>query len=212
MLNSKGRSGSVSKGRARSDLAWKHCKEVERDDGKYYKYVVFLERSFDERVDTGSYYRTHATGDEIQEMGGSCPSSSGGLSSKGVRGPLNQFFPSQINDHGKGHLPPKDAKEASKLVTLDVGRFIFENGIPFNVASSPLFVSMLRSVGDYGRGEGDELGDGNQGTSSKKIKDPPTKDKELALINEDDEWIDHNTDDDEEDIGIQHFNDSPFDL
>ncbi|KAK2634564.1 hypothetical protein Ddye_029356 [Dipteronia dyeriana] len=38
MSNSK--SGSVSKGRARYDLAWKHCKEVESDDGKYYKYVV----------------------------------------------------------------------------------------------------------------------------------------------------------------------------
>ncbi|TXG49006.1 hypothetical protein EZV62_024881 [Acer yangbiense] len=204
MFNSKGGSGSVSKGRARSDPAWKHCKEVERDDGKYYKYVVcnycqqkikggvsrlkhhlaqtqkdvrkclrvpddvkdemkkylkikenakeVLERSFDERVDTGSYYRTHTTEDEIQEKGGSCPGSSGGLSSRGVRGPLDRFFPSQGNDHGKGHIPPKDAKEASKLVTLDVGRFFFENGIPFNVASSPSFVSMLRSVGDYGRG------------------------------------------------------------
>ncbi|KAK1555314.1 hypothetical protein Q3G72_024769 [Acer saccharum] len=78
--------------------------------------------------------------------------SSGGLSLRGVRGPLDRFFPSQGNDHGKGHLPLKDAKEASKLVTLDVGRFFFENGIPFNVASSPSFVSLLRSVGDYGRG------------------------------------------------------------
>ncbi|KAI9177996.1 hypothetical protein LWI28_021530 [Acer negundo] len=136
MLNSKGGSGSVSKGRARSNPAWKHCKEVERDDGKYYKYVVrnycqqeikggvsrlkhhlvqtskdvrkcpsvpddvkdemkrylkikenareVLERSFDERVDTGSYYRTQVIEGEIQEMGGSCLGSSGGLSSRGV--------------------------------------------------------------------------------------------------------------------------------
>ncbi|KAK2651935.1 hypothetical protein Ddye_011791 [Dipteronia dyeriana] len=51
----------------------------------------------------------------------------------------------------RGHLPPKDAKEASKLVTLDVRRS-FENGIPFNVAMSPSFVSMCRLLRDYGRG------------------------------------------------------------
>ncbi|KAK2637667.1 hypothetical protein Ddye_025462 [Dipteronia dyeriana] len=80
-----------------------------------------MERSFDKRVYTGSYYRTYAIGDEIQEMGGN----GGGLSSRGVRGPLDRFFPNKDNEHGKRHLPLKDAKEASKLVTLDVERFFF---------------------------------------------------------------------------------------
>ncbi|KAK3218585.1 hypothetical protein Dsin_012555 [Dipteronia sinensis] len=31
---------SATKGRARTDPAWKHCKGVERGDGKSYKYVV----------------------------------------------------------------------------------------------------------------------------------------------------------------------------
>ncbi|KAI9196807.1 hypothetical protein LWI28_027192 [Acer negundo] len=55
-------------------------------------------------------------------------------------------------EHGKGHLPLKDAKEASKLVTMDVERFFFKNEIPFNVAASPSFATMCRSLGDYVRG------------------------------------------------------------
>ncbi|KAK2664976.1 hypothetical protein Ddye_003550 [Dipteronia dyeriana] len=90
-------------------------------------------------------------------MEGSCPSTSGEVSSRGVRGPIDQFFPSKGNDneHGKGHnvpLSPTDAKEASKLVTLDVGRFFFESGIPFNVVVSSAFANMCKSLGDYGRG------------------------------------------------------------
>ncbi|TXG73490.1 hypothetical protein EZV62_002069 [Acer yangbiense] len=56
------------------------------------------------------------------------------------------------HQHRDGHLLPKDAKEASKLVTMDVGRFFFENEIPFNVAASPSFATMCRSLGDYDRG------------------------------------------------------------
>ncbi|TXG64208.1 hypothetical protein EZV62_011202 [Acer yangbiense] len=113
-----------------------------------------MERRFDERIDIGSNY--HIDG-SLEETGGSCPSSSGEVSSKGVRGPIDRFFQSKGNDneHGKGHnvpLPLKDAKEASKLVTMDVGRFFFENGIPFNVAVSTSFASMCRSIGDYGQG------------------------------------------------------------
>ncbi|KAK0582738.1 hypothetical protein LWI29_029002 [Acer saccharum] len=113
-----------------------------------------MEQRFDDRVDIGSYYHTYGS---LEEMGGSCPSSSGEVSSKGVRGPIDRFFQSKGNDneHGKGHnvpLPLKDAKEASKLVTMDVGRFFFENGIPFNVAVSTSFASMCRSIGDYGQG------------------------------------------------------------
>ncbi|KAK3228624.1 hypothetical protein Dsin_000505 [Dipteronia sinensis] len=79
-------------------------------------------------------------------MGGSCLGHSGGLSSTGVWGPIDHFFPNKSNDnkHGKGHLFPKDAKEALKLDTMDVGRFFFENGIHFNVVASLSFASICR--------------------------------------------------------------------
>lgn len=35
---------------------------------------------------------------------------------------------------------------------MDIGRFFYENAIPFNVATSPSYFNMLRSVGAYGRG------------------------------------------------------------
>ena len=49
-------------------------------------------------------------------------------------------------------MTPTTVKEQRNKVFLDLGRFFYENGIPFNVANSPSFVSMLRSVGNYGRG------------------------------------------------------------
>ncbi|KAK2640937.1 hypothetical protein Ddye_022700 [Dipteronia dyeriana] len=80
-----------------------------------------MEPNFDDKVDTNSYYQTHVIKDEIQEMRGSYPNSSGRLSSRGIRGPLDRFIPSKDSEHGNGKLPLKDAKEASKLVTLDLG-------------------------------------------------------------------------------------------
>ncbi|XP_038680576.1 uncharacterized protein LOC119981502 isoform X1 [Tripterygium wilfordii] len=45
-----------------------------------------------------------------------------------------------------------NAKQARSRVYLDIGRFFFENAIPFNVARSPSFINMCRSIGSYGRG------------------------------------------------------------
>ncbi|XP_062104413.1 uncharacterized protein LOC133815612 [Humulus lupulus] len=49
-------------------------------------------------------------------------------------------------------MTPTSAKEHRNQVCLDIGRFFFENGIPFNCARSPSYFNMLRSVGNYGRG------------------------------------------------------------
>ena len=49
-------------------------------------------------------------------------------------------------------MTPISLKEQRNKVCLDIGRFFFENGIAFNVARSPAFINMLRSVGDYGHG------------------------------------------------------------
>ncbi|KAI9166178.1 hypothetical protein LWI28_027536 [Acer negundo] len=43
-------------------------------------------------------------------------------------------------------------KEARKNTCLDIADFFYENGLAFNVASSPSFVKMLSSAGNYGRG------------------------------------------------------------
>ncbi|KAI0528848.1 hypothetical protein KFK09_001391 [Dendrobium nobile] len=48
--------------------------------------------------------------------------------------------------------PPTATKELRNRVCLDIARFIYENGIPFNVVRSPSWINMLRSVGSYGRG------------------------------------------------------------
>ncbi|KAI9156836.1 hypothetical protein LWI28_012931 [Acer negundo] len=42
-------------------------------------------------------------------------------------------------------------KEAHENTCMDISRFFYENGHAFNVASNPLFVNMLRSIGNYGR-------------------------------------------------------------
>ncbi|XP_020698286.1 uncharacterized protein LOC110110965 [Dendrobium catenatum] len=48
--------------------------------------------------------------------------------------------------------PPTATKELRNRVCLDIARFIYENGILFNVVRSRSWINMLRSVGSYGRG------------------------------------------------------------
>lgn len=43
-------------------------------------------------------------------------------------------------------------KELRSKISLDVGRFFFENAIPFHAVASPSFVNMCRAIGSYGRG------------------------------------------------------------
>ncbi|XP_030509212.2 uncharacterized protein LOC115723888 [Cannabis sativa] len=49
-------------------------------------------------------------------------------------------------------VTPKNAKELRDKVCMDIGRCFFENALPFHLVKSPSFISMCRSIGDYGRG------------------------------------------------------------
>ncbi|GFP83825.1 hypothetical protein PHJA_000526000 [Phtheirospermum japonicum] len=110
----------------------------------------FKEREFDEMVGVGSYFNNHASIGKGDSMKGSS-------SSRGFRGPMDHYVNNIIIDEDVA-IPTEEkgnqmsAKEARKLTALDVGRFFVENGIPFNVANSPSYVNMMRSVGNYGRG------------------------------------------------------------
>ncbi|KAI0515964.1 hypothetical protein KFK09_008635 [Dendrobium nobile] len=56
-------------------------------------------------------------------------------------------------DRGEAEMmPAAGTREGRRQVCMDIGRFFFENAIPFNVATSPAYFSMMRSVGLYGRG------------------------------------------------------------
>ncbi|XP_071726331.1 uncharacterized protein [Rutidosis leptorrhynchoides] len=90
---------------------------------------------FEENVGSGAYYN---------------PTNNSGTGSRGMRGPMDRFV-NEPNDNGPEATSP-NAKEQRKQVCMDIGRFFFENGIPFNVATSPSFTNMLRSVGNFGRG------------------------------------------------------------
>ena len=106
-------------------------------------------------MNCGSYYSDGPSGGSATPMEGmnSCPSGS----SRGVRGPMDRFMEDNEDDeNGKKtaatRMTPANAKEHRNQVCLDIGRFFFENGIPFNCARSPSYFNMLRSVGNYGRG------------------------------------------------------------
>ncbi|KAM0041362.1 putative ribonuclease H-like superfamily [Helianthus debilis subsp. tardiflorus] len=95
------------------------------------------QRNFEENVESGAYY----TG------------SSASVSNRGVRGPMDRHV--HVVSGGSQPpetMPPVSAKEHCNQVCLDIGRFFYENGIPFHAATSPSFTSMLRSVGNFGRG------------------------------------------------------------
>lgn len=47
-------------------------------------------------------------------------------------------------------MTPMSAKEHRYEVCLDIGRFLFEDGIPLSCATSPSFITMLDSIGNYG--------------------------------------------------------------
>ncbi|KAL4568325.1 hypothetical protein LXL04_023934 [Taraxacum kok-saghyz] len=150
-------------GRLKSHLAWSHkgvseCHKVPDEvrvemktlEDNYKAEKHNSQRNFQEDVSSGAYFGTGA---------GGSGSSSGGSSdagSRGVRGPMDRYV-TDVQDDEQGPTPqeiltPAKAKELRNQVCLDIGRFFFENGIPFNPATSPSYYSMMRSIGNYGRG------------------------------------------------------------
>ncbi|KAK0577829.1 hypothetical protein LWI29_000872 [Acer saccharum] len=84
-------------------------------------------------------------------------SSSGSVTDRGIRGPMDRFVMNVENEvvedlEGNEKGMKGLEKEARENTCMDIADFFYENGLAFNVASSPSFTKMLRSVGSYGRG------------------------------------------------------------
>ncbi|XP_028552223.1 uncharacterized protein LOC110098778 [Dendrobium catenatum] len=105
------------------------------------------QRNMKEMIGNTSYYGSQHEG-----------SSSGShqvSSNRGTRGPMDRFMINIGDDDNintQELQPPTATKELRNKVCLDIARFIYENGISFNVVRSPSWINMLRSVGSYGRG------------------------------------------------------------
>ncbi|KAL4570311.1 hypothetical protein LXL04_025963 [Taraxacum kok-saghyz] len=150
-------------GRLKSHLAWSHkgvseCHKVPDEvrvemktlEDNYKAEKHNSQRNFQEDVSSGAYFGTGAGGS------GSGSGGSSDAGSRGVRGPMDRYV-TDVQDDEQGPTPqeiltPAKAKELRNQVCLDIGRFFFENGIPFNPATSPSYYSMMRSIGNYGRG------------------------------------------------------------
>ncbi|KAL0906334.1 hypothetical protein M5K25_024821 [Dendrobium thyrsiflorum] len=97
---------------------------------------------FDERIEQGAYYGSE-----------SGKGSTSTINNRGARGPMDQYMVNPGEDRGQTQMmPAAGTREGRRQVCMDIGRFFFENAIPFNVATSPAYFNMLRSVGLYGRG------------------------------------------------------------
>ncbi|PWA39471.1 zinc finger, BED-type, Ribonuclease H-like domain protein [Artemisia annua] len=86
------------------------------------------QRNFEESVGSGAYYSTGSVNTD-----------------RGVRGPMDRMIDrlagsSKDGEEGTEKMTSVSAKEHRNQVCLDIGRFFYENGIPFNVANSPSFV------------------------------------------------------------------------
>ncbi|XP_024019225.1 uncharacterized protein LOC112090946 [Morus notabilis] len=77
------------------------------------------------------------------------------VSNRGVRGPMDRFL-NNVDNKEANERPSlrrtSREKNARSRVCLDIGRFFYENAFAFNIARSPSYFNMCRSIGDYGRG------------------------------------------------------------
>ncbi|KAL0904967.1 hypothetical protein M5K25_027133 [Dendrobium thyrsiflorum] len=78
---------------------------------------------FDERVEQGAYYGSE-----------SGKGSSSTINNRGARGPMNQYMVNPGEDRGQTQImPAAGTREGRRQVCMDIGRFVFENAIPFNI-------------------------------------------------------------------------------
>ncbi|KAK2663343.1 hypothetical protein Ddye_001917 [Dipteronia dyeriana] len=90
------------------------------------------------------------TSDSLSKKG----SSSNSVSEKGIKGPMDRFVVNVENKavedlRGSDKEVKGLKKEARENTCSDIADFFYENGLAFNVASSPSFVKMLRLVRTY---------------------------------------------------------------
>ncbi|TXG47921.1 hypothetical protein EZV62_027215 [Acer yangbiense] len=161
----------------RKDPVWKYGKEIEMDGQKAYKMKEHLAgvsgnaapcqrvtpevrdeiKAYMEKSDSvkkrAQLMREERIDNCVTLNSKTKPgSSSGSISERGIRGPMDRFVLNVEEDHPEDVGGNKNEKEARDKTCMDIGRFFFENGIAFNVASSPSFINMCRSIGNYGRG------------------------------------------------------------
>ncbi|KAL0921370.1 hypothetical protein M5K25_008434 [Dendrobium thyrsiflorum] len=105
------------------------------------------QKQFEDRVDVGSYYGSERS---VRDSSSSMKP----ISSRGARGPMDHYMVDTSEDTPPTtqKMAPENAREARRRVCKDIGRFFYENAIPFNVATSPAYYNMIRSVGAFGRG------------------------------------------------------------
>ncbi|KAH6808014.1 hypothetical protein C2S51_029122 [Perilla frutescens var. frutescens] len=109
-------------------------------------------------VDSGCYYSGDGTAGSGTQTDVVTPAPDTNVemmsrSSRGVKGPMDRFVNDKGNDEdADGKMTPANAKELRNQVCLDIGRFFYENGIPFNCARSASFTNMVCFIGNYGRG------------------------------------------------------------
>ncbi|KAI0526896.1 hypothetical protein KFK09_002489 [Dendrobium nobile] len=125
--------------------------EVKKECTNYLKKFAttkeVTQRNMEEMIGNSSYYGSQHEGSSTESHLVS--------SDRGSRGPMDRFMLNIDNDENintQDIQPPTTTKELRNRVCLDIARFIYENGIPFNVVRSPSWINMLRSVGSYGRG------------------------------------------------------------
>ncbi|XP_021974445.1 uncharacterized protein LOC110869505 [Helianthus annuus] len=108
-------------------------------------------QDFEERTDAGAYFVSSTGG-----AGSGSVESSTRVQKGATQQSMLRFLNSKVdNEEGpkvEEKMTPAVTKEQRNKVCLDIGRFFYENRIHFNVATSTSFASMLRSVGNYGRG------------------------------------------------------------
>ncbi|KAK2650142.1 hypothetical protein Ddye_017631 [Dipteronia dyeriana] len=78
-------------------------------------------------------------------------SSSGSVTQREIRGSMDRFLEKDTVDDVEGNRQGLD-KDARENTCMEITIFFYENELLFNVANSPSFTNMLRSVGNYERG------------------------------------------------------------
>ncbi|PWA76070.1 zinc finger, BED-type, Ribonuclease H-like domain protein [Artemisia annua] len=132
------------------------------------------QRNFEESVGSGAYYSAASVNTD-----------------RGVRGPMDRMIDrlagsSKDGEEGTEKMTSVSAKEHRNQVCLDIGRFFYDNGIPFNVATSPSFASMLHDkwIADP---NDDNKGGGASGEASASGASRKRRSVEINLTDEESE-------------------------
>lgn len=109
---------------------------------------------FDDLINSRSYFGSLVSLENANSYSDPFNALSGG-SLRGVRGPIDKFVVDLENGKECDQEDPKarnpiTTKKAWNWVCSYIGGFFFENGIVFNVATSPSFSNMCRLINSYG--------------------------------------------------------------